>query len=321
MFSLYAIQNERLVPVEPAKGPHDTVAWIDLVSPTPEEDARIEKLVGVSIPTREEMAEIEVSSRLYSENDALYMTATLLVGGAGPMPQSAPVTFILARGKLVTVRYAEPGVFRSFPTQATKADSNLKNADSLFIALIEAIIDRIADVLEKVGADTDTISTSIFQNEVEQESATKDYKNILRRLGRSGDLNAKVRESLVSLGRLVNFLSAECGDMHPDLRERTQTMAADIRSLADHATYVTATTQFLLDALLGLINIEQNAIIKIVSVVSVLIMPPTFVASVYGMNFRHMPELSLSFGYPMALLVMILSAAVPYWLFRRRGWL
>jgi magnesium transporter len=320
MFLLYAIQNERLVRVEPTADKHDVV-WIDLLNPTAEEDARIEKLVGVSVPTREEMAEIEVSSRLYRETDALYMTATLLVGGTTPMPQTAPVTFILARGKLITVRYAEPGVFRTFATQAGKADSNLRNADSIFIAMIEAIIDRTADILEKVGADTDGISTAIFQAEVEAESATKDYKNLLRRLGRSGDLNSKVRESLVSLGRLVNFLAAECGEMHPDLRDRTRTMTADIRSLADHATYVTATTQFLLDALLGLINIEQNAIIKIVSVVSVLIMPPTFVASVYGMNFHHMPELSLPFGYPMALLIMILSAVVPYWIFKRRGWL
>ena len=135
------------------------MVWIDLLNPTAEEDARVEKLLGVAIPTREEMVEIEVSSRLYSENDALYMTASLLVGGSGPMPQSAPVTFILAQGKLVTVRYAEPGVFRTFVEQAQKADSNLKNADSLFIALLEAIIDRTADILEKVGADIDAIST------------------------------------------------------------------------------------------------------------------------------------------------------------------
>jgi magnesium transporter len=130
-----------------------------------------------------------------------------------------------------------------------------------------------------------------------------------------------VRESLVSIGRLVNFLQAECGELHPGLHERAATMSADIRSLADHASYVAGTTTFLLDALLGLINIEQNGIIKIVSVVSVLIMPPTLVASVYGMNFRFMPELSWPFGYPMALAVMVAAAALPFWYFKRRGWL
>ncbi len=321
MLAFYAIRDERLFPLDPAKDPVESAAWIDLINPTKDEDSEGERLLGVGIPTRDEMVEIEVSSRLYSENDTLYMTAVLLVGGQGPMPQSEPVTFILTRERLASVRYAEPSVFQSFVEQARKADSNLKDADSIFIALLEAIIDRTADILEKVGANMDAISTAIFQNEVAQGTASSDYKELLRRLGRAGDLNSKVRESLVSIGRLVNFLAAECGDMHPNLRERTRTMSADIRSLADHATYVSGNTTFLLDALLGLINIEQNDIIRIVSVVSVLIMPPTLVASIYGMNFHFMPELSWPFGYPLALVAMLAAALVPYAIFKRRGWL
>jgi magnesium transporter len=320
MFLLYAIENERLVPVDPAAERHDVV-WIDLLNPTAEEDARIEKLVGVSIPTREEMAEIEVSSRLYSENNALYMTATLLVGGAGPMTQSAPVTFILARGKLITVRYAEPGVFRSFATQVGKSDSNVKNADSLFIALIEAIVDRTADILESVGVHVDAISGSVFDASASAQTIRNDYKELLRKIGRAGDLTSKVRESLVSVGRLANFLIAECGDMHPELRERAGSISADIRSLTDHATYLGNTTVFLLDATVGLITIDQNNIIKIVSVVSVVIMPPTLIASIYGMNFRFMPELDWTIGYPLALVAMVAAASLPYWFFKRRGWL
>jgi len=321
MLFLYEVRDERLVPLDPATDTGEAAAWIDLLNPTKEEETRAEKLLGVGIPTPDEMVEIEVSSRLYSENDALYMTASLLFGGGSPMPQSAPVTFILTHKKLASVRYAEPAVFRIFVEQAKKGDSNLKNADAVFIAMIEAIIDRIADILEKVGADMDAISLAIFQDEVEKGTASADYKNLLRRLGRSGDLNSKVRESLVSVGRLVNFLTAECGELHADLKERTRTMSADIRSLADHASYVSNTTTFLLDALLGLINIEQNAIIRIVSVLSVLIMPPTLVASIYGMNFRFMPELSWPFGYPLALAVMVAAGALPYWFFKRRGWL
>jgi magnesium transporter len=319
MLDFYAIQSERLTRLEP--GTETAPAWIDLLNPTPEEEKKVERLLGIDVPTREEMAEIEISSRLYRENDALYMTASLIVGGDGPDPQTCPVTFILAAGRLVTVRYAEPGIFRSVPRQAQKADSNLKGADGIFIALLEAVIDRTADLLEKAGGEMDAISRTIFQNEVEKQTAARDYKAVLRKLGRNGDLNSRARESLVSIGRLVNFLNAECGDLHPELRERTETIAADIRSLTDHASYIAGTTIFLLDAMLGLINIEQNAIIKIVSVVAVLIMPPTLIASIYGMNFEFMPETGWQLGYPLALVAMIAAAGLPYWYFKRRGWL
>jgi magnesium transporter len=221
----------------------------------------------------------------------------------------------------VTVRYSEPSVFRVFAQQAAKGDADLKNGDSVFVGLLEAIIDRTADVLEGIGRNMDAISRSVFQKEVSDEGMSRDYKSVLRKIGRGGDLNAKARESLVSLGRLVNYVSAECGDLHPGLRERTEIMAADIRSLTDHASYLAGTAVFQLDATLGLINIEQNAIIKIVSVVSVLIMPPTLIASIYGMNFEFMPELNWPFGYPLALAAMLVAAVIPYWYFRRRGWL
>nr|MBA3520581.1 magnesium transporter CorA family protein [Hyphomicrobiales bacterium] len=296
------------------------IAWIDLVHPTDEEEDHVERLLGIEIPTREEMAEIEISSRLYRESDALYMTASILLGADTPTPQNHPVTFILTHGRLVTVRYSEPSAFRNFVRQAGKADTDLKSADGIFVALMEAVIDRTADILEKVGAEMDAVSRGVFQAE-ENGKVSKDFKAVLKRIGQSGDLNSKVRESLVSIGRLVNFLGAECGDRHPGLRDYTETMAADIRSLTDHSSYVAGTTVFLLDATLGLINIEQNAIIKIVSVVSVLIMPPTLIASIYGMNFEFMPELDWRIGYPLALLAMVVAAVIPFWYFKRRGWL
>ncbi len=320
MLASYAIREERLAVVA---SPDDlkSAVWIDLIDPSVEDEAAVERHLRVSIPTREEMAEIEISSRLYKENDALFMTAGLLTGAETEMPDISPVTFILTQGRLITVRYAEPSAFRTFVQQMQRADANLRGADSVFVALIEAIIDRTADILERASADADAISRTVFRPATDQKQPTKDYKAVLHRLGRSGDLTSRVRESLVSLGRLVNYLAAECADLHPDLHERTRTMTADIRSLSDHASYVSGTTTFLLDALLGLINIEQNDIIKIVSVISVLIMPPTLIASVYGMNFRFMPELSWPFGYPMAVGAMALAAIVPYWYFKRRGWL
>ena len=321
MLDLYTLRDGRLVPLLPTALLDPGVAWIDLAEPTREEEAEVERLLGIGVPTREEMAEIEVSSRLYRESDALYMTAALLVGGDGPTPVVSPVTFILTRNRLVTVRYSEPSVFRTFKQQAQRSDSDLRNADAIFSTLIEAVIDRAADILEKVGGEIDVVSRGVFQPEGAGDAVSRDYKAVLRRIGRNGDLNSKIRESLVSVSRLVNFVAAECGDRGPGMRERLETMAADIRSLSDHTSYVAGTSVFLLDATLGLINIEQNAIIKIVSVVSVLIMPPTLVASIYGMNFRFMPELDWRFGYPMALAGMILAAVIPYWYFKRRGWL
>lgn len=320
MLTSYAMAEKHLVARNGSAGLAGAI-WIDLLDPSREEELQVERALGIEVPTRDEMAEIEVSSRLYKEADALFMTATLLVGAESGMPRVCPVTFILTRGLLLTVRYAEPSVFRTFVQQRQKAESDFADADGLFIALLEAIIDRTADILEKASADTDAISRAVFQNGNAQQSASKGYRAVLRSLGRSGDLTSRVRESLVSLGRLVNFLAAECSDLHPDLHERTQTMTADIRSLGDHATFVSGMTVFLLDALLGLINIEQSDIIRIVSVISVLIMPPTMVASIYGMNFRFMPELAWHLGYPMALGAMVLAAAIPYWYFRRRGWL
>lgn len=320
MIEFHTLQNARLVRIDDAAGPPAEAVWIDLNHPTEEEEDRVERFLGIEIPTREEMAEIEVSSRLYRDGDAVYMTAIVLMGADGPAPQNCPVTFILTPAHLITVRYSDPSAFRNFIRQAQRADGDLRGADGIFVALVEAVIDRTADILEKVANEMDLVSRGVFQAEP-GDAVSRDYKAVLRRIGRNGDLNSKVRDSLVSIGRLVNYLSGECGDRHPGLRDRTEAMAADIRSLTDHSSYVAGTAVFLLDATLGLINIEQNGIIKIVSVVSVLIMPPTLVASIYGMNFRYMPELDWRIGYPLALLAMALAAVIPYGYFKRRGWL
>jgi magnesium transporter len=321
MLVLYMLRQGRLVALPAGAEPSSDVVWLDLLEPTRDEELQAERLLGIEVPTREEMAEIEISSRLYRENDTLYMTANLLVGADGPSPAACPVTFILAKGRLATVRYAEPSVFRIFVQQAARGDVKLKDADAVFVGLMEAVIDRTADILEKVAADTDTVSRDVFQGDVAEETMSRDYKAALRRIGRNGDLNSKVRDSLVSVGRVVNYVSAECGDLHPGLRERTAIMADDIRSLTDHASYVAGTTAFLLQSVLGLINVEQSNIIKIVSVVAVLIMPPTLVASIYGMNFEFMPELGWRFGYPLALAAMAVAGVLPYLYFKRRRWL
>jgi len=198
------------------------------------------------------------------------------------------------------------------------------------MGLLDAVIDRLADVLERIGTDLDELSRDVFEIAPSGTPTTvrrlrgggRDFQPILRGIGRHGDLTSKARDSLLGIGRIVTFLGqAEELRAHKDSRSRVKTMAGDIVSLSEHAAFLANKTTFLLDATLGMINIQQNNTIKIFSVVAVVFLPPTLIASLYGMNFTVMPELSWPFGYPFALLLMVVSAVLPYVFFKRRGWL
>jgi magnesium transporter len=300
--------------------PPEATVWIDLVSPTLQEDKLVERMFGIAVPTREEMQEIEVSSRLYVENGARYMTATLMCH-SDTAPKTTPVTFILASHRLVTVRYDDPRPFAIVEHKLARLCPPKVSGESVLMDLLDAVIDRAADIQERVGAEIDQISHTIFEPDDEMEPPS--YNDVLKALGRKGDLTSKVRESLVSIGRLLLFLANEAEGMKwpKDTRTQLQSMQRDVVSLNDHASYLTNKITFLLDAMLGVVNIQQNNIIKIFSVVAVVLMPPTLIASVYGMNFKHMPELDWHLGYPLAILVMIFAAVLPYMYFRWRKWL
>ncbi len=322
MIKLYACTADTLASCEVSPGAIRAAAWIDLVQPTAEEAALVEAALALKVPTAEQMAEIEVSSRLYRVNDTLYMTATLLSAADTPNPVGAPVTFVLAPSRLITVRHVDPRPFQSFVSIAGRPGSGQTGAETAFTGLLDAIINRLADVLEIVGAELDTLSGSIFEHSHIRAQDRRDFEVILRQMGRKGDLTSKIRESLVSLGRLITFASAATGpEVTKTMRAQLKTMARDVASLADHAAFTSHKINFLLDATLGLLNIEQNATIKIFSVVAVIFLPPTLIASIYGMNFDYMPELHWLVGYPLAVVMMILSSVLPYWYFKRRGWL
>jgi len=301
----------------------DDLVWIDLVSPTQDEEAAVEKLLGVDVPTREEMEEIEVSSRLYHENGAAFMTATLPAQTDADNPLIAPVSFVLTPARLITIRYHEPRAFQTFPARAAKVSMGCESGETVLLALLEATVDRLADILERAGRDIDVISQGIFRPSGGRPAKSKDLQSVLESIGRKGDLTSDIRDCLVTLERLIGFFNQNTLQKKAakDTRERIKTLSRDARSLADHASFLSQKITFLLDATLGMINIEQNAIIKIFSVAAVVFLPPTLIASIYGMNFEHMPELSWPFGYPLAILVMIASAILPYLLFKRRGWL
>jgi magnesium transporter len=324
MLSVYVPRGTTLerMAVEPGSPPSDEAVWIDLITPTVQEDKQVEKLLGIAVPTREEMQEIEVSSRLYVENGARYMTATLMCQSDTDTPKTTPVTFILSGHRLATVRYDDPRPFAIVEYKLARSCPAKVSGESVLMDLLDAVVDRSADILERIGAEVDQVSHSIFEPEADAEPPS--YKDVLKALGRKGDLTSKVRESLVSIGRLLLFLTTEAEGMrwNKDVRAHLQSMRRDTASLSDHASYLSSKITFLLDAMLGVVNIEQNAIIKIFSIAAVIFMPPTLVASIYGMNFhKGMIELEWDYGYPFALVLMVFAAVLPILYFKWRKWL
>lgn len=323
MLTVYVARNGLLrtevdIDVLPA-----AAVWLDLLHPSRDEEHQVESHLGLEVPTRDDMLEIEASSRVYREGNALFMTAILLANTDTNTPEANPVSFILSGNTLTTIRYSEPRSIHAFTTRAQRVADNYESGEAVLIGLLEAIIDRTADILERVGLDIEVLSRELFEHQGQKPNRSREFRDVLRNIGHKGDLNGKARESLVSLGRIMTFLMQGLPSAHEtrDLRNRLKTLSRDINSLTDHASFLSNKFNFLLDATLGMINIEQNAIIKIFSVAAVVFLPPTLIASIYGMNFRFMPELSWPLGYPLALLLMIFSAIVPYWYFKRRSWL
>ena len=296
--------------------------WIDLFDPTNEERFRVNALLGVEMPTRADMEEIEISSRLYQENDGIFLTALILSNAESETPVADVVSFVLTQDKLVTVRYIDPQPFKTFAARCERGTPIAPRADMVLMSLLDVIVDRMADVLERAGAEIELISKDIFQPPEGTSMQSKDFQNVLRRLGRKHDLTGKMRESLLSFSRVLSFLaSAMEGKPNKDVRTHVKTLTRDVQSLQDHTSFLGGKLNYLLDATLGLINIDQNNIIKIMSVASIVFLPPTLFASIWGMNFHFMPELSEEIGYPIALVVIVISGILPYAFFKRRGWL
>jgi len=300
------------------------VVWLDMLDPTPEEVKQVESYMGINIPTADEMAEIELSDRLYFEHGAVYMTMTTLSSTQGQAPVKTPVTFVLKDDRLITVRHKDFRSFKYFSVRAMRPGAvSVQGGELVMLGLMETIIDRRADSLEKAADEIDSISHEVFQPNGKGPAA-RDLQLLIERIGRKGDLLTKVQESLVSMGRVIAFYnSIENGTRKPskETRQRAKLIQRDVVSLGEHTQFLSNKINFMLDATLGLINLEQNQIIKIFSVASVVMLPPTLVASAYGMNFRFMPELEWDYGYPFALGLMVLSAVVPYLYFKRRRWL
>lgn len=309
-----------------------SAVWVDLASPLAHEREAVEAALGLELPTKADMTEIEASSRVYRDGPAQVMNVLLVVGVDSGEPAAVPVSLILTPRQLVTVRYSDPHAFRSLDLSCTKAAPGA-SPHHLIVRLADNMVDRTADILEKMGGEIDSLSALIFGRDRPKSMrlSTGDLQTILKRIGDTQFVLNKVHDSLVTLQRAASFLAIghEAGEdgamalQRPDklVRESLKSLMRDIMSLSENSGYLTQNVGFLLDAALGRISIEQNAIVKIFSVAAVIFLPPTLVASVYGMNFQFMPELEWAAGYPMALGLMVLSAVLPYLWFKRKGWL
>lgn len=303
--------------------------WVDLAFPLELEVEAIEAALGIDLPAKADMMAIEASSRVYQDNGAQVMNLLLVVGVDSGTPSAEPVSLVLTEHRLVTLRYSDPRAFRTLEASCVKGAPG-PSAQALLVRLLEAAVDRTADILERMGEEIDSTSQLVFglDRPASARISNSDLQQILRRIGATQLTLNKVHDSLVTLLKTTSFLQTGPGSEEggkgkwdKSLKERVKSISRDVMSLSENASFLTQNVGFLLDAALGRISIEQNAIVKIFSVAAVIFLPPTLVASIYGMNFEFMPELGFRFGYPLALGMMVLSAVLPYLWFKRKGWL
>jgi magnesium transporter len=308
--------------LDPAEPVPQGAVWIDMLEPTSEEDQKVEHHIGSKVPSRSDPDFAEPSESYYAENGVRYLHACV-VSEVESTPDVIGVTFILSPKALVTVRYDPGEAFELFGQRLGKIPTKALHPDAVAVGLVNAILDRSARALNKVGVELDTIASQVFRAKGDQSARSKIYSETLDALGREDEKISNLRESLVELERLLLFLSSEgrSADAPKPVREMTKSALRDLQSLEQDASFKSQKVQFLLDATLGFINLAQNDIIKLFSVLAVIFMPPTVIASIYGMNFEVMPELKWTWGYPTALALMVCAAVLPYLFFRWKKWL
>jgi magnesium transporter len=300
------------------------VIWIDLLNPTTEEIATVESQRKVRIPSAAALSEIESSSRLAVDHDVIYLSVPAVAQGDTPDAHLSPTGFILTKTALITVRFAPLSTFDA-AAEKVKQDKALQTATAIFTTLLEAMVDRGADVLERLGAELDKVSKSVFRGDPSRPKHTVRSNNALRRaltsVGTTGDRLALARDVLLGVGRIAPFvLSLRKDWITSEMQARLEAVHRDVLSLNDYESQLSNKVQFLLDAILGFISIQQNDLFKVLTIVSVVGIPPMLVAGIYGMNFKFMPELDWVGGYPFGLTMIALSALIPVIWFKWRGW-
>jgi magnesium transporter len=300
--------------------------WLDLVDPTDAERAAAERITGLRVPSRQEVAEIENSSRVFTENGAAFLSMPYCFLDPDGNPSVSSVGFVLSAKHLLTLRFEALPAFDAYSEKFSQAGA--KGSGEAFIGLVETIVDRLADILEKIAAGLAHLSKETFRGE-DQATGRSARRRIDRKLrfvltavGECGDQLGNLRDSVLGIGRIVGYVQ-QIGDtkMSPALKNRLQTIRQDIASLNDYEQQLNSKVSFLLDAVLGFINIEQNNSVKVLTVVSVVGIPPTFVVGLYGMNFKSMPEYDWAYGYAFGWAMIVVSVLVPLIWMRVKGWL
>lgn len=303
--------------------------WLDLNDPTSEEAEAVEAATGLRVPSRAALSEVETSSRLRRVKGGLSLS-TPMITFERSASQLKPLGFLLTKDHLVTIRFHELRAFDSAAKRIVDSDGSATPSE-VFLVVLEELVDSLADALEDMASELDSLSTRIFDFDVRGAERRRlesppprrrdlALRRILRGISNRGKVLGKIRASLLGLERIVPFVAAACDGLGLPEDGRFDTIKRDIESLDEFETRLAENVQFLLDAALGLINIEQNNVFRVLTVVSVVGVPPTLIASMYGMNFKHMPELEWTYGYPYALGLIVLSALAPIVYFRIRGW-
>lgn len=303
------------------------VSWIDAFRPERREIDFLERTLGIEVPTLAELSEIESSSRLYKEKDHLYLSIPAHYRTVGDVPRTTPLGFVLSKDLLLTIRFKPLKACEQLHDLRAKQAIDLPGGLGALIHVLEAIVERTADELEAIAGDLDLISEEIFDGGVVERQedrvrpAGDHLRQVLRKIVRTGDHAAKISDILLGMARVVPYVTTNALEpLSSDRKARLKSLQRDIASLSDYEKRLTEQTQFLLDATLGLTNIDQNDIFRILTAVSVVGIPPTFITSLYGMNFKIMPELDWTYGYAFALGLIALSAILPILWFKRRGW-
>ena len=308
-----------------ATPPEINAGWFDLLDPTNEEEAEVENRLGIELPTRADLSEVESSSRTSEQDGFLFPSMPIASHTHALYEAPSPIGFVLSKNVLVTIRYAQMHSFDTVVTKFSKNDAPRSSVEA-FAALVDQIVDLSADALEGIAAELDAVSRSVFlRTRARRRHLTRSNDalyDILTNVGSAGERLSRIRVSLLGLQRIVRFVSESERDWIPNnMRSRLSTAQADLLSLAEYESHLSGKAQFLLDAVLGFISTKQNDIFTVLTVVSVVGIPPTLVASIYGMNFKNMPELSWAWGYQYGLALIALSTLLPILWFNWRKWL
>lgn len=326
MILAYVIQNGIIVKKEIFPGDElpANMVWIDMHAPSIDEKKYIEKCFSIDVLTSEEISRIEVMSPFYKSKEAYYMTLTTINRNDNGHFDGSPFTSVMTNSCLITLHYSKMEAIETF-LNLTKYETDIYSVPAVLLsAITEVLIHDVGEILETTGNETDSLIQNVFDKGSRSSTGVgNNYNEIIAKVGNAGNTISRCRESLVSINRLIIYFTQVERERttYKDHTLRLKHISREVSSLTEYANFLSQRIGFLLDATLGLLSVEQNMIVKVFTIASAVLMPPTLIASTYGMNFTHMPETHWEYGYPIALFMMFISAAIPCYFFRRKGWL